>query len=423
MRLTENRQAQILANAIQQIGTRVNLTLLDEPWSIYYKFIREWIKEDPNNVPQDKILNDFYNRFVTRAVSDGDQHLQNYRRITDAIEQPIQYPSAATLLPNIPDLEWLWEGWILKKMVSLMVAQPGTGKSYIALDLAHRIITGGEYPDGQPVRGAGPVLYVDGENVPTLFKQRASLWPDNLREQLYLMLPDLESHRIIINFDDLYDRDRLWDMAWSIKPSLIIIDSYGSVTTKGENNKEDVQQLLSFFTFLARDFDTAVLLVHHLRKRSSGQTSFLPMTLNSVRGSSHITAIARNIVGLQRVPSGDEADPNGPLRMWVMKSNAGLIPDPMGVNLDPHPDKPSVARITYSSTPPQPYSEPTKLDIAMDWLESIFADGQEMEPADVIEMGKEQGLSRRTIYRAKNNLPIRNTADSKHHPDNKWTWE
>ncbi len=52
-----------------------------------------------------------------------------------------------------------------------MAAWPGVGKPYFALDLAHRVISGLDTPDGSAFdRGTGKVIYVDVEDfLPTIY--------------------------------------------------------------------------------------------------------------------------------------------------------------------------------------------------------------------------------------------------------------
>jgi putative DNA primase/helicase len=65
-----------------------------------------------------------------------------------------------------PDL-WLWPGRIPAGAVSLLVGDPGRGKSLIALDMAARVTTGrpwpGDYP-GAPPRDPGDVLLLSAED-------------------------------------------------------------------------------------------------------------------------------------------------------------------------------------------------------------------------------------------------------------------
>lgn len=60
-------------------------------------------------------------------------------------------------------LDWLWEGYIAKRSISIIAGKPGTGKTTIALDLAARISSGRRFPDSAtPV--IGTTLIWSGED-------------------------------------------------------------------------------------------------------------------------------------------------------------------------------------------------------------------------------------------------------------------
>lgn len=147
------------------------------------------------------------------------------------------------------------------------------------------------------------------------------------------------------------------------------------------------------------------------------------MTLDSIRGSSHIPAMARNVLGLQWVPTTDSLDENGPRRLWVMKSNLTRYPEPIGVFFDSHPQNHDVALIRYGEAP-QPYREMGKRDYCAEWLQDLLQDAEgPIQPRDIFELGDEQGFNKRMILRTRRQLlAIKNTAGL-HSPDNKWYWE
>ena len=62
------------------------------------------------------------------------------------------FASLDQLSAGIPPVSWLWPGWIPRGMITLLCAAPGAGKSYLALDLARRLIAGLPWPDGAPPR-------------------------------------------------------------------------------------------------------------------------------------------------------------------------------------------------------------------------------------------------------------------------------
>ena len=70
----------------------------------------------------------------------------------------------------------------------------------------------------------------------------------------------------MIDLSDDYDRDRLVEWAWTKRPALIVVDSLSSVSSKGENNVEDVRGIFSFLVRIALDYQCCMLLIHNLRK-------------------------------------------------------------------------------------------------------------------------------------------------------------
>ena len=50
-------------------------------------------------------------------------------------------------------IDWLWPGHIAAGKLTLIDGDPGVGKSLITLDLAARLTTGREFPDGSACAG------------------------------------------------------------------------------------------------------------------------------------------------------------------------------------------------------------------------------------------------------------------------------
>ncbi|MGD2206194.1 MAG: AAA family ATPase, partial [Anaerolineae bacterium] len=204
-----------------------------------------------------------------------------------------------------------------------------------------------------------------------------------------------------------------------LEPALIVVDSLSSISSKGENNVEDVRDLLGFLNQLALDSQCGLLLVHHLRKRG-----ILPMmdllTVDDFRGSSHIIAMSRSVMGLSIVKTGPEPDRNGPRRLEIVKTNLARYPKPLGMELKPLHLK--GVWLDYASEPPQPYKQPTKIDECSEWLVSLLDEAGAMRPQEIVAQADAEGFSRRTVYRARSKLgdKIADTAGHKH-PENQWT--
>ena len=61
-----------------------------------------------------------------------------------------KFPSLQELAPSLPEIEWIWPGWIPRGMITLLGSVPGAGKSFLALDLARRVLQGEPFPGNSP---------------------------------------------------------------------------------------------------------------------------------------------------------------------------------------------------------------------------------------------------------------------------------
>lgn len=393
MLLSNRTQARIIARLLrgEELPAFAPDDLVGE-WREYYN----WILVQPEQ-PVDTRIHQWFMQFAQR----GENDLLNARLLQREIDAPwTGYPAIDATIELLPDLTWLWHGWLPRGQIGLMVGDPSAGKSYFALDLARRVVAGEEMPDGSPAIASGPVLYVDAENRPMVLKGRLGPWRDEERARFYYMLP--QEGRMMINFDYEDDTDRFLDTVYEVRPLLIIIDSFGSISLHGENAKEDVQRLLSFLTRVSRDYDCGLLLLHHLRKKSTLQLAlpgFQALTIHSVRGSGHIAAMATNVLGMQLVG----ADQNGPRSLAVLKNNLGVYPDPLGVTFESWDEDPDVAVLRYGEAP-QPDRKPKRVEMCMEWLVALLSEQGAVALSDILDMAEEAGYGERMVHRARERL-------------------
>jgi len=410
--LTTRLQIQAVADLLAGLGeTSLPVDDFSEPWSTVYRAILDVRGPGSHDAPPAAAQ-----QALLKALEDHPDQASIIRAIFAAVPgAKLDFPSLQEIAASLPEVTWLWPDWIPRGMITLLGAAPGTGKSYLALDLARRIIAGDNFPDGAPVPQPGVnVIYVDAEDAPQIINQRAELWHMDT-SRLFLMRPQ---DRLFIDFSQPIDRDHLIEMACRLAPALIVVDSLSTISSKGENNVEDVREVLGFLNKLALDAQCGLLLVHHLRKRG-----VLPLvdalSLDDFRGSSHIIAIARSVLGLSIIQTGPQPERDGPRRLEVVKTNLARYPEPIGVEfLSQHPDG---VMLRYGE-PAQQYRQPTKADECVEWLlRTLKEAGQPMKPAEVVERGEEAGFSRRMVFRARETLgeSVRNTEGARH-PHNMW---
>ena len=401
--------AQKLTNRVPE-GLRAHD--LDEPWRTLFRRVEP--AEDP--------------AMFGRALWKATVGLEDRNALVDAVLEVLPsirptIPSLEKMAANLLPIEWIWPGWLPRGILSLLGAAPGAGKSLVALDLARRVIHQEPFPDAARRSQAsalpgGNVVYVDAEAVPQIQNERASAW-DMDRSRLYLMLP--KDQYGLVDFGSTTDQDRLLEMVYELQPHLVVVDSLSSITLKGENNVEDVRAVLSFLSAVAREFDLAMLLIHHLRKRGKALPTMDLVTADDFRGSSHIIAMARSVLALSIIQDGPEPDRNGPRRLEVVKTNLCRYPPALGVHFEDNGR--AAPEIRYGDAP-QAYKKATQTETCAEWLlETLQEAGEPMRPKEVLVLAKEYGFKEGTIYRARKELEgtVVNTAGKKA-PGNRWEY-
>ncbi len=404
--LSQKMQIQVIADRLARLPiTNISKSMLDKPWAICWEAIEvaEVGQESQN---------------LVRVLEDHPERNKILEQIF-ATEpgQTKEFPSLEELSKTLKPIEWILDSWLPRGMLTVLGAAPGVGKSFLGMDLVWRITSGKNNFDGRLINTHSEmpsVIYVDAEAIPQVINERAIAYKID-RRRLYLMFP--ESGESIDFSEDKY-RYQLIEMVANIKPELVIIDSLSSIHSRGQNNVEDVRELLRFLSSLAQSFDIGLLLVHHIRKPGGGQDmQAYNLSMSDLSGSGHISAMARVIWGLHIIQTESEPNPNGPRRLKMLKTNFGAYEDSLGFEFVARGDS---AVIKWLEKSPEDYHAPTKLDKCKEWLLKNLEDG-EKKPAEIVESGAEEGFSRAMIYQARQELEgsIENT-DGKNSPKNRW---
>ena len=361
----------------------------------------------------DFVIGSKLNEALVMVAGDRDKAREWKLEIDDAGE-PLHFPTLAEIADTLKPVSWLWPGWIPRGMLSLLGAYQGTGKSYFVLDLARTCIMGGPWPDGNPVDRIGNVIYVEAEAIPQVTNERAmALGLD--RNRLWMLMAD---NGELLDLTQPYWQDHLLDMATVVEPQLIIIDSLSSISSSGQNSVEDTNKLLMYLVALARHCDCGLLMLHHLRKPPGGQLNLPGMSVHDFRGSGHITAMARTVMGLSVIQNGRQFSLNGARRLDLVKSNLGPYPDGIGLKLEGEGDN---MRFVYGE-PVSFDDQESAGDKCEEWLLGFLGKHGPSKSADVYAAGELAGFSKSTIYRVRTELNgvIRNTDKNVRAPGNRW---
>lgn len=315
-----------------------------------------------------------------------------------------QAPKTSTTLGDVASIikgvEWLWNPWIPLGLVTLVIAEPGIGKSAFLLGgILPPIILGTPFPDGQKgLEVPRPAIWCDTESAHAMTIERVARW--SLPSDRLLLPGDNPLDSISIDNDQ-----ELHDLSQQIRREnapITIIDSLRSAHGGEENSSRDVGMIMKGLAEIAQDTRTAIVVVHHTRKIKDGQ----PVGYNAARGSNAIIAMARSVIALSR-PDPEVAT----IRVEIVKSNVAPIPGPLGFTI-----KENGIQFCEPPSAASNFRAQSRLEEAMVFLREVLADGD--KPMREIESAaKERGLSPRTLERAKDKLGI---ASQKKNA--KWAW-
>ena len=317
--------------------------------------------------------------------------------------------SLAEIEEIIGQIEWLWPGWIPKGMVSLLVGQPSVGKSIFALHLCRAVIKGlpwlGGYKPEEKAQ-AGKAVWVDMEHILRVLIERAKRFgiekeiliprlPVEDRLGWYIPSPETEEGYSVLE-----------EICVRCKPNLIVIDSLGGAFQGDENSKKETAQFLKKLSVLADRYNVALVLIHHLRKKSPFSPSS-SVDLDKIRGSSSIAQFVRSVIWL------DKPDPRQPDVVRVVQAKPlDKRPESFGFRIID-------GELSFGEAPeaPSERKEPSRMEQAIEFLKDFLSNG-EKPSKEVYEAGKEAGFAKRTLKRAKEKLGI--TAEKQ---GSQWYWK
>jgi len=169
-------------------------------------------------------------------------------------------------------VEWLITGFIAMMQVVVLWGAPGTGKTFVILDLLMALAFGVPEWAGFSVPKARNVLYCAGEGVFGLRKRLYGLYA-RYREKYNIEIPPgsfdiVECVPLLFNKEHVeafiksiieYAKGKLYDV--------IVIDTL-SLAALGaeENSNTDMAQLLGYVAYIAQQLNTSIILIHHANK-------------------------------------------------------------------------------------------------------------------------------------------------------------
>ncbi len=294
---------------------------------------------------------------------------------------------------------WLWRGWIPAGMLSICDGLPGDGKSTMLIDIAARVSTGREMPDGSPGVASGGVLFLSFEDpAAEILRPRFEAAGADL-PRVHVHHPETEE-----SFS-LGKGCALESMISEHAVSIVIIDPLITAVPGGTDmhKGQDARRVLTPLARIAARTGAAIIGVRHFNK-GEGRSALL-----RGEGSIGISGTARSVFVVAKDLDDDRA------RVLARsKSNLGPPVTSRSFALVGCPDRPDVPRIDWRGesrygaddlTGPADPGSRGALEKAVDFLRGELADGPKPS-ADLHAAADVAGHSKRTVKRARDELGV-----------------
>ena len=302
------------------------------------------------------------------------------------------------------EIEWFWHNKIPRAKLSLIVGDPGTGKSWFTMFLAACVTTGVSLPHSAHQTEQGRVVILSAE--------------DDVEDTIVPRLEDCGGDKALAHVIRGTKQGKMFNLAEDLDRlraylqakggvRLIIIDpisAYIGTGNKVNSHKDtDVRGILSPVVKLAKDFDVTIIGVMHLNKSQDLGAIY------RVSGSMAFVAQARSVwLMTQEDREGEDSTLRyfSPVKANLSAVQEGLVWRVQAGGLeffDPGIQPPPV----QEQLGPRQQDRPSKLDEAMRWLHNLLEDGQPKEQAEIVRLAMAEGISRSTLDRAKKELGVR----------------
>jgi len=319
------------------------------------------------------------------------------------------------------ELDFIWPGFIAIGKITVLVGNPGLGKTMLAICMASHVSTGKEWPGGArcPIGDVGIMSAEDGPD-DTLLPRLIASKADVSRVHFISMVKefDIDGNQIKRGFSINKDLKLLEECLCKVPDCrLIIIDPISAYMGGTDtHNNSDVRGVLSSLSELASSKKVAILAITHMNKGGGSGNALFRVT-----GSLAFVAAARAAFLIEEDKDDDEK------RLFVpMKNNLGN--DKTGFSYRILEDSNNVPFAEWDAESINltaadvlmNHEEKTDREEAAEWLYEELGYG-ECTTVELITKAKQSGHSWSTVKRAK--LEIKVEAFRKGYgEEGRWYW-
>ncbi len=194
------------------------------------------------------------------------------------------------MVTDADDVRWLWPHRLAFGQLTLLIGDPGVGKTWLAQDVIARITTNRELPGGAPKldRQLNAVVMAN-EDGPGATKQRLKTLGADLARVACLNEKEVKGRRLPVTLDDVGVIEQAIAEA---NATFLVIDPVNTFMTGDPYNDVDVRRRLAPLVNMARARGVAVMGLMHMTKDTKRAA------LHRALGSVGFTGVARMVLEL-----------------------------------------------------------------------------------------------------------------------------
>src|SRR5690554_5371911 len=331
---------------------------------------------------------------LIRAFNNAMGYPPGELRVTQSAQADFAQKSAEIIcLDGIEaeEVEWFWYPYIPLGKITLVQGDPGDGKTTVVLNIAADVSAGRALPGVEPA-DPGNVIYQTAEDG----------LADTIKPRLVAANADCKRIFVIDESEkglSLLD-SRIEEAMEKIRPRLFIIDPLqaylgGDVDMHRAN---EVRPVLKRVGALAEKYDCAVILIMHLSKASQNRSLYRGL------GSIDIPAAARSVLLVGKNPNNPKERAVAHIKSSLAETGKSLAFTITDFGVQWLGESPLTADDMLETYKLEKSDEKSKIDEAIELIETTVSESEEATASDVFKAGKEMGISRRTIERARERM-------------------
>ena len=334
---------------------------------------------------------------IAETVSFRLRALTDYTAPLTAEKQPPKYIRLSDV--ESTETEWLWYPYIPLGKITLMTADPGTGKTFLALYLTAQVSTGRPFYGESAYHAPAVAVYQTAEDgVADTIKPRLEPMRPNFGN-IYVFNEEKESLSLSSEYIE--------EIMQELHPKLLIFDPLQAYlgANVDMHRANEVRPVLGRIGHLAEKYRCAVVFIMHNSKAS--QNSALHRALGSV----DIPAVARSMLVLGK-------DPDKPDGKIMCHEKSSLAAHGKSVLFEIAPHLGGVVFSGFSDLKAddilnqrcESRKKPSaKRDALCEDILDMFGESNRFEISSINALCTQLECSRNTLYRARDELQIKST--------------